>query len=109
LHRKPTKLQALLLKLLQGLSSASPPCSVPPQEVRWSSADFGSLRLRTGPLPHIGCGEVMYYDPLLQGILTTIYILEFKLLLSVRQKCIYSNFIEHIMKTRNGMVFLMDS
>lgn len=108
LCRKPTKIQALLLKLLQGLSSAFPPCSVPPQVAHCSSVEFDPLRLRTGPLPHIGCGKVMYYV-LVSGILIAIYILGFKLFPSVRQKYIYSNFIQYIRKNIKGMVFLMDS
>lgn len=88
MHRKPTKIQALLLKLLQGLSSASPPCSVPPQAAHCSSVDIDFLRLRTGPLPYIGCGKVVYYILLLQVVLITAYILGFKIIPFIRQKYI---------------------
>lgn len=109
MHRKPTKIHVLLLHLLQGLTSASSPCSVPAQEVHCSSADFDSLQLRTEPLPHITCGKAMYYIPHLRGILITIYILGFKLFPFVRQKYIYLKLIQNVMKNIKDMVFLTGS
>lgn len=82
MHRKPTKIQALLLKLLQRLSS------VQPQAVHCSSVDFYFLCLRTGPLLYIGYGKVVYYILFLQGVLTTAYILVFKIIPLIRQKYI---------------------